>query len=273
MTTTRRTRTARRLTALLALTLFLAGCAASQPPPPPSVPPQPSAPEIRVGITLDSPPFVMQEGQQVSAVGIEIDFAKRLSFDLKRPLRVIALTWNELIPALLNGQIDIIMSGMTITRLRSMRVAFSDPYMDSGLSVLIRNNLGDGFKTPEQALSGTLRIGVTRGTTADSYVTQNYRGGQVFPYLSNSDGIADLVQSRIDAFVTDAPIVAWFASAHDGTLRPLIRPLLTQEQLGWGFRPGDENLRAAANASLANWKAEGFIDRTITRWIPLYKAR
>lgn len=274
MTTRRRTPWARGTTVLLALTIALAGCASSRPsqqPPPP--PPAPSAPEIRVGITLDSPPFVMQEGQQVSAVGIEIDFARRLSFDMKRPLRVIALTWNELIPALLNGQIDIIMSGMTITRLRSMRVAFSDPYMDSGLSVLIRNNLGDSFQTPEQALSGSLRIGVTRGTTADAYVAQNYRGGQIFPYLSNSDGVADLVQSRLDAFVTDAPMVAWFASAHDGTLRPLIRPLLTQEQLGWGFRPQDDDLRAAANASLANWKAEGFVDRTIKRWIPLYKAR
>lgn len=273
MTTKRRVPGPRGATTAIALLLLAAGCASSRPAQQPPPPQPPAAPELRVGITLDSPPFVMQEGQQISAVGIEIDFAKRLSYDLRRPLRVIALTWAELIPALLGGQIDVIMSGMTITRLRSMRVAFSDPYMDSGLSVLIRNRLGDGFTTPAQALGGTLRIGVTRGTTADAYVSQNYTGGQVFPYLSNSDGVADLVQGRVDAFVTDAPIVAWFASAHDGTLRPLIRPLLTQEQLGWGFRPQDADLRAAANASLASWQAEGFVDRTIQRWIPLYKAR
>ena len=273
MNTTRRTSWKRATGALLALTLLLAGCASSRPAPPPPPPQAPAAPELRIGITLDSPPFVMQEGQQISAVGIEVDFAKRLAFDLRRPLRVIALTWAELIPALLNGQIDVIMSGMTITRLRSMRVAFSDPYMDSGLSVLIRSNLGDAYSTPAQALSGSLRVGVTRGTTADAYVNENYRSGQVFPYLSNSDGVADLVQSRIDAFVTDAPIVAWYASAHDGTLRPLIRPLLTQEQLGWGFRPQDDDLRAQANAALARWKADGFVERTIKRWIPLYKAR
>jgi len=272
MTTKRRTPVARVAATAIALMLLAAGCASSRPAAPPQ-PQAPAAPELRVGVTLDSPPFVMQEGQQISAVGIEIDFAKRLSHDLRRPLRVIALTWAELIPALLGGQIDVIMSGMTITRLRSMRVAFGDPYMDSGLSVLIRNRLGDGFTTPAQALDGTLRIGVTRGTTADAYISQNYTGGQVFPYLSNSDGVADLVQGRVDAFVTDAPMVAWFASAHDGTLRPLLRPLLTEEQLGWGFRPQDEELRAAANASLANWQADGFVDRTIKRWIPLYKAR
>ena len=54
---------------------------------------------------------------------------------------------------------------------------------------------------------------------------------------------------------------------------PIIRPLLTQEQLGWGFRPQDDALRQAADDALASWKAEGFVDRTIKRWIPLYKAR
>jgi polar amino acid transport system substrate-binding protein len=265
-----RARRVRAIAAVLTLVVLVTGCAPSRPTPPPP-PPQPMSPELRVGVTLDSPPFAMQQGNQM--VGIEIDFAMRLSSVLRRPLRVMALTWAELIPALLDGRIDIIMSGMTITRLRSMRVAFSNPYMDSGLSVLIRTNLAEGYKTPADVMRGSLRLGVTKGTTAATYVNENYRGGQVFPYLSNSDGVADLVPGRIDAFVTDAPIVAWFASAHDGSLAPIIRPLLTQEQLGWGFRPQDESLRQAANDALASWKAEGFVDRTIKRWIPLYKAQ
>jgi len=266
-----RARGVRTVAAVLTLTLVLAGCASSRPEAPPPPPPKPTVPELRVGVTLDSPPFAMRQGMEMQ--GIEVDFAMRLSSVLRRPLRVIALTWAELIPALLDGQIDIIMSGMTITRLRSMRVSFSDPYMDSGLSVLIRANLASSYPTPAEALGGSLRVGVTRGTTADTFINENYRSGQVFPYLSNSDGVADLVPGRIDAFVTDAPIVAWFASAHDGQLVPLIRPLLTQEQLGWGFRPQDDVLRQAANDALASWKAEGFVERTIKRWIPLYKAR
>jgi len=266
-----RARAARVLAAGLALLVLVTGCASSRPDSPPPPPPQPMAAELRVGVTLDSPPFVMQQGNQM--VGMEIDFAMRLSSVLRRPLRVIALTWAELIPALLNGQIDMVMSGMTITRLRSMRMSFSDPYMDSGLSVLISARLAESYKTPADVMRSSLRLGVTKGTTAATYVNENYRGGQIFPYLSNSDGVADLVPGRIDAFVTDAPIVAWFAAAHEGQLVPIIRPLLTQEQLGWGFRPQDDALRQAANDALASWKAEGFLDRTIKRWIPLYKAR
>jgi polar amino acid transport system substrate-binding protein len=263
-----RARVMRAGAACLGLLVLLAGCAPTRPAAPPP-PPRPVVPELRIGVTLDSPPFVMQQGNQM--VGIEIDFAMRLSSVLRRPLRVIALNWNELIPSLLNGRIDMIMSGMTITRLRSLRVAFSDPYMDSGLSVLIRSNLAENYKTPASVMSSSLRLGVTKGTTAASYVNENYRGGQVFPFLSNSDGVADLVPGRIDAFVTDAPIVAWFAAEHEGILVPLIRPLLTHEQLGWGFRPQDDSLRLAANDALAGWRAEGFVGRTLRKWIPLYE--
>src|SRR5262249_51386423 len=152
---------------------LLTGCASSRPDTPPPPPPKPQAPELRVGVTLDSPPFVMQQGMQM--VGLEIDFAMKLSATLRRPLRVMALTWAELIPALLDGRIDIIMRGMTTPRLRSLRVAFSDPYMDSGLSALVRSNLGEAYKTPADVMRSSLRLGVTRGTTAETYVRENYR--------------------------------------------------------------------------------------------------
>lgn len=257
---------------VLAAIVVASGCASPRPErPEPPVPPPARARELRVGVTLDSPPFAMQQGSRMA--GIEVDFAIKLAGRLERPLRVVALTWAELIPALLDGQIDIIMSGMTITRLRSLRVAFSEPYMDSGLSVLIRASLADTYTTPESVFRGSLRLGVTRGTTAETFVREHYNTGQIFPYLSNADAIADLVPGRVDAFVTDAPIVAWFASMHEGTLVPLFRPLLTHEEIGWGFRPDDVALRAAANDALAGWKADGTVDATIRRWIPLYRVR
>jgi polar amino acid transport system substrate-binding protein len=262
---------ARALALVLGLVgLVLAGCSGSQPQRP-SVPPALQVPELRVGVTLDTPPFAMQQGTQMA--GIEVDFAMRIAATLRRPLRVVALTWAELIPALTDGRIDIIMSGMTITRLRSLRIAFSQPYMDSGMSVLIRAGLADSYPTPQSVMASSLRIGVTRGTTGETFVRENYRTGQIFPYLSNSDAIADLVPGRVDAFVSDAPIVAWFASEHEGTLVPLIRPFLTNEPIGWGFRPQDEALRGQVEEMLAGWKADGTVTAVIKRWLPMWQPR
>lgn len=257
-------------TALLALAMALQACSASAPERP-AAPAKPTAPELRVGVTLDSPPFAMQRGMQM--VGIEVDFAIKLAGRLDRPLRVVALEWSELIPALLGGRIDIIMSGMTVTRLRTLRIAFSEPYLEAGLSVLVPAGLADRYPTPQAVMASDLRLGVVRGTTAETYVREHYRGGQIFPYVSNGDAIADLLAARVDAFVTDAPIVAWFASEHEGQLVPLLRPLLTHDQIAWGFRPQDEALRQAANDALAEWKSDGTVNEIIDRWIPLWQAR
>ena len=265
-----RVRPVRNLVALLALGVTIGACAASQPPPP-RAPAKPAAPELRVGVTLDSPPFAMQQGTQMA--GIEVDFAMKIASAMRRPLRVVALTWNELIPALVDGQIDIIMSGMTITRLRSVRIAFTEPYMDSGMSALIRAGLAESYPTPASVMTSSLRIGVTKGTTAETYVRENYRSGQIFPYLSNSDAVADLVPGRVDAFISDAPIVAWFASEHEGQLVPRIRPFLTNEPIGWGFRPQDEALRTNVNQLLAGWKADGTVTALIKRWLPMWQPR
>ncbi|HEY8513905.1 MAG TPA: ABC transporter substrate-binding protein [Candidatus Binatia bacterium] len=258
-----------RLLATLVLLSVVAGC--STPPPRPTAPQAPTAPELRVGVTLDTPPFAMQQGTQM--VGIEVDFAMKIAAAMRRPLRVVALEWNELIPALANGQIDIIMSGMTITRLRSLRVAFSQPYMDSGMSVLLRASLAESYPTPQSVLASSLRIGVTRGTTGETYIRENYRTGQVFAYVSNRDAIADLVAGRVDAFVSDAPVVAWFAAENEGDVVPRLRPFLTREQIGWGFRPQDEALRAQVDDLLAGWKADGTVTNVIQRWLPMWQAR
>src|SRR5215467_10246376 len=66
----------------------------------PSEPPPPPIPPLRVGVTADSPPFVLVQGGRV--VGIEIDLAARLADHLGRPMEIVNLTWDQLIPTLLD---------------------------------------------------------------------------------------------------------------------------------------------------------------------------
>lgn len=257
--------TKRTAAALLALAIGALACAAPQSSP--SRPPQPVAPLLRIGMTADSPPFAFRQGDRMA--GIEVDFAKQLAAALGRPVRLTEMSWESLIPALLNGDIDIIMSGMTITRLRQLRVAFADPYLESGLAVLVRRSDAEQYPTPASVLKGSLQIGVVRDTTGEKYVKENEPGtGQVLTYSSNAVAVIELQQRRLDAFVTDLPIVAYYASANEGSLTPLYKPLLTREEIAWGFRPGDEELRASANAALARWKGDGTLAAIVGRWLP-----
>src|SRR5262245_41762351 len=124
------------------LLALVAGC--STPARPPS-PERPTAPPLRVGCAPDSPPVAFRRSGEI--VGIEPDFASALATELGRPLQLVQYDWVDLIPALLSGRVDVIMSGMTVTPARSVRIAFADPWLDSGLMAAMRREDASRYKT------------------------------------------------------------------------------------------------------------------------------
>src|SRR4029453_19116847 len=87
----------------------------------------PEAAMLRVGVSPDAPPIAFMRGGPIA--GVEPDLAQALAYQSRRPLALIPMEFDSLIPALLDGRIDAIMSGMTVTPARQGRVAFADPYM------------------------------------------------------------------------------------------------------------------------------------------------
>src|SRR5262249_54888242 len=65
---------------------------------------------LRVGVTPTYPPIIFKQNQQLA--GVEVELARRLGARLGRPAQFVELRWDEQIPALIAGAIDIIMSGM-----------------------------------------------------------------------------------------------------------------------------------------------------------------
>src|SRR5215831_6165331 len=116
------------------LTLVLSRCG----PPevqsvPPAAPPRtlaspmPALPALRVGLAPQYPPIAFTQDGRVT--GLEVDCAHGVAGELGRQVTFIELDWDALIPALEAGQIDIIMSGMSITDARAQRVWFVSPYL------------------------------------------------------------------------------------------------------------------------------------------------
>lgn len=225
----------------------------------------PGRESLRVGMAADSPPIAFLEGGRLA--GIEVDLARGLATELGRPLEIVPHPWGDLIPALLDGRIDIVMSGMTITRAREVRIAFGDPYLRSGLMAAMR--LGDlgRYPSPEAVREATVTVGARQGTTAERFVRDRMRYATVNLYPDVEAAILELRQRRVDLVVSDTPIIIWAVSANEGEVG-FLRARLAEDELAWGFRPGDADLRAAANAVLARWKTDGTLHRILIRWLP-----
>ena len=98
------------------------------------------APEaLIVGMELAYPPFEMADTQGKPA-GVSVDLAHALGEHLGRPVQIQNLPFDGLIPSLKTGRIHLIISSMTATPERAHAVAFSDPYLTTGLCLLVGKN-------------------------------------------------------------------------------------------------------------------------------------
>jgi len=245
----------------LGLTLAaLPGCAKRQPVE------SASARPLRVGVAPNSPPFASRQGGGL--VGLEVDFAHELSRALGRSLDLRQLEWDQLIPALEAGRIDLIMSGMTITRARQVQIAFSDPYLLSALIPVVRRGDAGRYPNAKSVLQTPGSIGAVANTTGERFVRE-HAPASVSVYPNVGSAIDELRQRRVDAVVHDAPVLLSFVSANEAELAPVLHAL-DQEPLGWGVRRNDEELRTAMNGVLARWRTDGTRERILSRWVPYW---
>lgn len=238
------------------LALAMSACAAQHLPPP-------RQPVLRVGVTPDSAPYVFVAQDRYA--GIEIDFAGRLAAALGRPLEIVPVPWDEQIPSLLAGRTDVIMSGMSITPDRAARVAFGAPYLTTSLQAVVRREDAERWPTPEALLRTSPRIGVKRGTTGEALVRQRRPDEDIVLYRQSRDAITELANHRIDVYVSDAPVIHAAVTRYAPTLVAYPR-VVGEQSLAWAFRPGDADLRGAANAVLQRWRADGTLRHVIDAW-------
>jgi ABC-type amino acid transport substrate-binding protein len=225
------------------------------------------APALRVGVASTAPPFAFRQGEKLA--GLEVDFAGALASALGRPLELREIAWEDLIPALLAGQIDVIMSGMTITPARQVRIAFSEPYLRSGLLAAIRRGESSRYPAGKSVLTRAQSIGVVANTTGDRFVREQTKGTVVLAYPTPYAAVKELAQGRLDAVIDDAPVMLWYVSSNESALSPVLDPL-NQEDIGWGMRQGDSELRAAVSGVLARWRTDGTRERLLSQWIPYW---
>jgi ABC-type amino acid transport substrate-binding protein len=251
--------------AVVLAAVVLAACNAERHPPAPR---RPAVPPLRVALPYDSPPYGFRRDGQL--VGLEVDFANELAASLGRPLDLLPVSWNDVIPTLLAGQTDLAMAGLTITPAREVRIAFSDPYLRSGLLALMRRDDAARYPTPQSIFGTGDAIGVVSGTTGERFVREHARIVAPLVYPTANGAVTELGQRRVALVVHDAPVVIWYVSGDEANLAALLKPL-DEEQYGWGIRRGDDDLRTAVNATLARWRTDGTRERILDHWIPYWR--
>jgi ABC-type amino acid transport substrate-binding protein len=221
---------------------------------------------LRVGVTPNAPPLIFKQGNAI--VGLEADFAREFAKYLDKSLQFVELDWGDQIPALLENRIDIIMSGMTRTALREVRISFTSRYLESGQMALIRREDAARFSTGIFSITTSSAIGVIKNTFGEYFVDERYSSVKKKVFSTPRAAVKAVIDKKIDMFIYDAPMVLYLASENENQGLTALFALLTREDLAWGVRKDNTDLLNSANSFLQNPDNEKMLKKMTQYWVP-----
>jgi polar amino acid transport system substrate-binding protein len=210
-----------------------------------------------VGMELAYPPFEMTD-EKGAPKGVSVDLANELGKGVGKKIIIQNTAFDGLIPALKTGKIDLIISSMTITEERKQSIDFSDPYLSTGLCLLV------GKKSPVQSIDDvdkpTVTVAVKKGTTGHLYATQKLKNAKLLVLDKEAAAVLEVVQGKADAFIYDQMSTYQNWKRNQDTTRALLNPFQF-EKWGIALRKGDDQLRTQVNQFLKTFREKGGFDR------------
>ena len=195
---------------------------------------------LRVGMSGTQPPFNFTN-REGNVVGMEVDLARLLASALEVELKIEQMPFSELLGALEKGKVDMVMSGMTATLQRNLRVAFIGPYHVSGKSLLTKSSTIAAISESQEINRNDLRFAVLAGSTGESFVRKVAPAAKIVATKDYDEAVNLLRQDKVDALVADAPIIlltamrypeAGFATLKKPRLRTIPTAFMRCSRLG-----------------------------------------
>ena len=221
--------------------------------------------ELVVGTAASMPPLNMttKDGQ---IVGMEMDLARYFAGGMGVKLTLKPMHFNDLLPALEAGQVDMVLSGMTIMPARNLRVAFVGPYFASGKSILTKKaNVGSvdeiaKMDNPEKVLVAL------KGSTSQMFIEKLMPKAKLVLADDYGQAVAMVRDDKAVAMVADYPIclVSVYRYPEAGFIT-LEKPI-SYEPIGIALPPNDPLLVNWVQNFLNTLEKTGEMQLLVERW-------
>ncbi len=217
---------------------------------------------VRIGTDATYAPFESVDPQG-KIVGFEVDYANALCGKMHVSCTFQNQDWDGIIPALLAGKFDAVISSMNETPARAKRVLFSTVYYATAPVWVTQASTKSDDIAPA-ALKGKT-IGTQSSTTFANYLDKNYKGFEVKLYPGGDEPLADLANGRLDYVVLDELVTEKFMEKNAGCCRIITKIERDSEVFGPGvgvaMRPDGAELKDMFNKAIAEANADGTFDQ------------
>ena len=219
-----------------------------------------------VGTAGSMPPFNMTT-REGDVIGFEPDMAKLMAEEMGVKLRFAVMPFSELLPALEAGKVDLILSQMTMTGKRNMKVAFVGPYSISGKSFVTKIKWIASVKEASQVNGPKTTVVALKGSTSEAFVKKNLPKARLVVARDYDDAVEMVLKGKVDAMIADYPIcVLTVLSNPDQGLISVITPL-NYEPIGIALPGNDPLMVNWMENFLGTLEETGVLDLLKERWV------
>lgn len=160
---------------------------------------------LRVGLSTFKP-WAMRD-KKGELIGFEIDVATKLAEDMSVDVEFIPTAWDGIIPALVSGKYDIIISGMSVLTSRNLTINFTNALVYSGLGIISNIEMTKGF-TMEDYNSKDVKFTARRGTTPAKVIAEKFPDAELLLFDEEGASTQEVINGKAHATMGSRPTPA-----------------------------------------------------------------
>jgi polar amino acid transport system substrate-binding protein len=222
--------------------------------------------ELRVGISGDLPPLNMKN-RAGEIIGLEVDLVSALANAMGLAVQLVETPFADLIPSLERGEIDLVISGMTMTPRRNARIAFVGPYFISGTSVLTKSEEIAREQEPRNLDGPNRRYVALEGSTSIEFVEEVFSQSELVTTSDYETGVQMVIAGEVDGLVADFHVCMHSTWLHPGAGLMAVRTPFTVEPLGIGLSPTAPLLLNLVTNYLGTLEDTGLLGQLKAKWL------
>lgn len=218
---------------------------------------------IRIGLSVFTPWSMRDINGEL--IGFELDVGNALAADMGVDVEFIPTAWDGIIPQLVSGNFDVIISGMSITPARNLTINFSDPYAYSGLTVLANTDMTDGF-TLDDYNTQDVTFSARRGATPATVIAQLFPKATLLLFDEDGAATQEVLNGNAHATMSAEPTPSIEARRYADTVSvPFDQTFLATGE-GFALRKGDMDALNFFNNWIAVRHASGWLKNRNDYW-------
>ncbi|WML36714.1 ABC transporter substrate-binding protein [Clostridium sp. OS1-26] len=220
--------------------------------------------KLVLGTSADYPPYEFHKAAngKDEIVGFDVEVAKQIAKDMGVQLEIKDMKFDGLLAALDQGNVDIVVAGMTPTEERKKNVDFSKVYYTAVQTVIVKASDKDKIKSIDD-LKGK-KVGVQKGAIQEEIAKKQMPNSEAVALGKISDLVLALKNNRVDAVIVELPVATSNVNANKDLVISNIKLQTEESGSAVAIKKGSADVVSAIDKTLDKLVQDKSIDKYVT---------